>query len=269
MQDKQLDLASYDGLLLEREGKILHVTLNRPDEMNSLSGDRVMELIRLLQDLVGDTESRVVVITGAGKAFSAGADIALLQEHLTRRAYYTEIVHEVKGLIHALLDCPKPIVAKVNGAAIGLGATIALFSDIIFMADEAVIADAHINVGLVPGDGGTVIWPLLVGLPRAKQFLFTGQRIRGKEAERIGLVNASYPRDQLDEKVVEFAKELEAAPPRILHFTKMALNASLKREVSALLDASFAYEALSAYSNDHEEAVMAWVEKRSPKFTGD
>jgi enoyl-CoA hydratase len=265
----RIDLEGYADLRLVRDGAVLNVIFNRPEKMNPVSGRMSLELIRLLRDLVYDPETLVIVLTGAGRAFSAGGDLAVMTENLDHPERFMDAVSEVKDLVHAMIDCPKPIIAKVNGPAMGLGATVALYSDLIFAAENAKIADPHISLGLVPGDGGTVIWPLHIGLPRAKQYLLTGDAITGAEAARIGLINEAVPAEELDTKVEAFAQKLARGSPRAVQFTKMALNQSLKSDVSAFIDAAFAYEVASAFTKDHVEAVKAFHEKRPPKFSGD
>jgi enoyl-CoA hydratase len=265
----KIDFSSYTDLRFEPDERILNVIFNRPDKKNPVSGKMSTELIRLMRELDSDNEFRVVVITGAGTAFSAGGDLAVMKSTLDRPESFLEVIGEVRDLVHALIDCPKPVIAKVNGPAIGLGATVALYCDMIFAAEDARIADPHIALGLVPGDGGAIIWPHLIGLPRAKQYLLTGDPLSGTEAAQIGLINRAVPRADLDKVVREFAQHLAEGPPRVMQLTKISLNVALKREVSALLDTSFAWEVVSAFSKDHKEAVTAWLDKRKPKFTGE
>jgi enoyl-CoA hydratase len=265
----KIDFSSYTDLLFEPDEKVLNVIFNRPDKKNPVSGQMSLDLIRLFRELAHDNEFRAVVVTGAGTAFSAGGDLAVMKATLERPESFLDAITEVRDLVHSMIDCPKPIIAKVNGPAIGLGATVALYCDMIFAAEEAKIADPHISLGLVPGDGGAIIWPLLIGLPRAKQYLLTGDSLTGAEAAQIGLINRAVPRAELDKVVRDFARHVAEGPPRIMQLTKISLNVALKREVSALLDTSFAWEVVAAYSKDHREAVMAWLEKRKPHFTGD
>ena len=265
----KIDFSSYTDLAFEPDGRILNVIFNRPDKKNPVSGQMSLDLIRLLRELAYDEEFRVVVVTGAGTAFSAGGDLAVMKASLERPESFLDAITEVRDLLHALIDCPKPVIAKVNGPAIGLGATVALYCDLIYAAEDARIADPHIALGLVPGDGGAIIWPHLIGLPRAKQYLLTGDPLTGAEAAQIGLINRAVPRADLDKVVRDFALHLADGPPRIMQLTKISLNVALKREVSALMDTSFAWEVVSAYSKDHKEAVMAWLEKRKPQFTGE
>ena len=177
-------------------------------------------------------------------------------------------MQDVKRLIFSLLDCPKPVIAKLNGHAFGLGATIALFCDLVFAVPGAKIADPHVRVGFVAGDGGAVIWPHLVGHARAKEYLLTGRAILAEEAERIGLINRVVPADQIDAVVDEFADELAGGPKLAVQWTKMSINIALKQQAQAILDASVALEALSNMTHDHAEAVTALREKRPPVFTG-
>jgi enoyl-CoA hydratase len=157
----------------------------------------------------------------------------------------------------------------VNGAAIGLGATLALFCDIIFAANHAKIADPHVKVGFVAGDGGAVIWPQLIGYARAKEYLLTGDALTGAQAAQIGLINHAVPAEDLDKAVDEFAQRLAAGASRAIQWTKLSVNIGLKALATSILDASIAYEALSNLTKDHQEAVNAFREKRPPRFTGE
>ena len=263
-----IDFSTYTELLFDRDEKVLTVTLNRPEKMNPVSGKMSLELIRLLRELACDEEFQAIIVTGAGSGFSAGGDLAVMKQNLDRPQAFFDTIIEARDLVHALIDCPKPVIAKVNGPAIGLGATVALFCDMTFAAEDAKISDPHITFGLVPGDGGAIIWPLLIGLPRAKEYLLTGDALTGAEAAKLGLINRAVPREELDQVVRDFARRLTKGPPRIMHFTKLAMNVALKREVSALFDAAYGYEMVAAFSDDHREAVTAWFEKRKPEFTG-
>jgi enoyl-CoA hydratase len=167
-----------------------------------------------------------------------------------------------------MLDCPKPIIAKINGDAIGLGATLALFCDISFAADSARIGDPHVRAGFVAGDGGAVIWPQLIGYARAKEYLLTGTLIQAADAARMGLINYSVPAEELDARVAEFAGKLLNGAMMAIRWTKMSINIGLKQIATATMDASMAYEALSNLSHDHREAVAAFREKRKPIFVG-
>ena len=264
-----MDFASYKAIKLHRDGAVLHATFNRPDSMNAFDDDLHVECERLFIDAATDDATRVLVLTGAGRAFSAGGDIEHMQTLIDRPGLFMHGLMAGKRLISSILDCPKPIIAKVNGAAVGLGATIALFCDIIIAAHHAKIGDPHVKVGFTAGDGGAVIWPQLIGYARAKEYLLTGDLLTGEEAARIGLINRSVPAEELDRTVDEFAQRLAAGAARAIQWTKLSVNVGLKQMVATVLEASFAYEALSNHTADHREAVSAFRDKRPPGFTGE
>jgi len=173
-----------------------------------------------------------------------------------------------KRLIHNMIEVEQPIIAAVNGDAVGLGATLALFCDIIIASEKARFGDPHVRVGLVAGDGGAVIWPLLCGVAKAKEYLMTGDLISAAEAERIGLINHVVPPGEVMPKAMELAHRLANGPTRAIRWTKLACNKRLRDEVNLVLDASLAVETISMLTEDHREAARAFVEKRSPKFKG-
>lgn len=264
-----MDFSKYHDLLFRLEGKVLHLTLNRPDQLNGVNETLDEDLSRVFTDIAGEPDINVVVVTGAGRAFSAGGDMDLLQYTIDHpESFATGALHG-KQMISSILDCPKPIIAKVNGPAVGLGATLALYCDIIFASSYAKFGDPHVSVGFAAGDGGAIIWPQLVGFARAKHYLFTGELIDATEAERIGLINKVLPAEELDAYVDGYAERLANGATRAIQMTKMATNVALKQVVHSALDASFAFEFLSNYTKDHREAVAAFREKRKPVFTGE
>jgi enoyl-CoA hydratase len=263
-----MEFSDYQAIVFRRDGRVLHATFNRPDTLNAVDEQLDEELSRLFGDVAADTETHVLVLTGAGRAFSAGGDIEHMQQVIDEPELFLNGIPRAKHLIHSILDCPKPIIAKVNGPAIGLGATIALFSDLIIAANHAKIADPHVKVGYVAGDGGSVIWPQLIGYARAKEYLFFGDAITGEEAAKIGLINRAVPAEDLDRVVDEYAQRLAKGASRAIQWTKLSVNIGLKQLATSILDASLAYEALSNATKDHQEAVNAFREKRPPRFTG-
>ena len=264
-----MDLDSYRSLALRRDGRVLHASFNRPDTLNAFDAAMQEEFERLLFELPRDDATHVVVLSGAGKAFSAGGDIDQMQSLIDRpQLMYADAVI-ARRLIASFLDVPQPVIAKVNGAAMGLGATLALFSDIVFAARHAKIADPHVRMGFVAGDGGAVIWPQLIGYARAKQYLLTGDAITGEEAAQIGLVNFAYPAEELDAAVDAFAQKLAAGARRAVQWTKATINLGLKQLAASMMDAGMAYEVLSNRTRDHAEAVAAFRAKRTPDFQGD
>jgi enoyl-CoA hydratase len=265
-----MDITSFKSLQMRRDGRVLHVAFNRPETLNAFDDDLHNDFERLLYELPRDDETHVVVITGVGKAFSAGGDIEHMQALIDQPAIsYTEIGVSAKRLVNQLLDVPQPVIAKINGAAIGLGATIALFCDITFAANHAKLADPHVKVGFTAGDGGAAIWPHLIGYARAKQYLLTGDTLTGEEAARIGLVNFAHPAEELDAAVDAFAQRLaNSTARRAVQWTKATINVGLKQVAASVLDTGVAYEMLSNQTRDHAEAVRAFREKRTPDFNG-
>lgn len=263
-----MDLSSYSTLRLERQGRLLRAQFNRPELRNAINKAAHDELARFFVELATDPLTDVVVIAGAGSAFSAGGDFNYIQEMIDDPAKFNDDMPNVKGIVLSMLDCPKVLIAKLNGAAIGLGATIALLCDVIFAAETAKIGDPHVKIGLSAGDGGALVWPHLIGHARAKEYLMTGRAMSATEAERIGLINHAVPAADLDRVVDEFAQELLGGAMRAIQWTKLSVNVGLKQLAHAVLDASVAYEALSNVTADHQEGVRAMQEKRKPRFTG-
>ncbi len=266
-----VDYSKYKAILTEREDKVLTLTLNRPETLNAVSPDMHTELSRIFADIQLDEETNAVVITGAGKAFSAGGDVKGMldrAEAKTKEAPAITRTFEARKIIDDMLDCEKPIIAAVNGPAIGLGATIALFCDVIYASDKARFGDPHVKVGITAGDGGAVIWPLLIGAARAKEFLMTGDIIDAKRAEQIGLVNHVVPHDKLREEAWGFARRMANGPSVAINTTKMSVNKMIKHVSNLVLDYSLSVEMHCFNTEDHVEAARAFVEKREPKFKG-
>ena len=263
-----MDFADYKDIAFARDGKILTITLNRPQRRNAVDARLHEELSRVFFDAAVDPQSEVIVLTGAGEAFCAGGDITWMSDALEDPAMFEALRVEAKKLIAGMLECEKPIICKMNGHAAGLGATIALYSDIIFVSDAARISDPHVSVGLVAGDGGAIVWPMLVGLPVAKRYLLTGDPLSAVEAAALGMINEAVPADQLDAKVTEFARRLAGGATQAIRFTKVVANLPLKQAFHAYIDASVSYETRTSLTTDHREAVLAFAEKRSPKFVG-
>ncbi len=261
-----MDFSNYKTIKFERQGKVLEVIFNRPDKLNAVDEQMHGELACLFADISNDSGCEVIILTGAGRAFSAGCDIDWMQKMIDIPNSFEKTAREAKQIINTLLDCQKPIIAKINGHATGLGATIALFCDVIFASEAAKIGDPHVSVGLVAGDGGAVIWPQLIGYARAKEYLLTGDLISASEASRIGLINYAVPTTDLDAKVKEFADRLAAGATKSISWTKASINIGLKQLVQSVLETSLAYEAMSSRTADHQEAVNAFREKRTAQF---
>ncbi len=263
-----MDYVGYHHLLFSRRGRVLTVTINRPDKLNAVNGPLHEDLARVFYDVAIDDEADIIVLTGAGKCFSAGGDFGWLMDMTTDAAAWERCRVEAKKIIFGLLDCEKPVIAKLNGHAAGLGATIALFCDVIFAGKSVRVSDPHVIVGLVGGDGGAIIWPQLIGYARAKEYLMTGDAIRAEDAARIGLINHAVEDTELDAKVDAFADRLAAGAKQAIRYTKTSVNIGLRQLAHSILDASLAYESMTNFSKDHVEAIRALKEKRAPKFIG-
>jgi enoyl-CoA hydratase len=222
----------------------------------------------VFRDVAADTEADVIVLTGAGDAFSAGGDIVAMQDKIADRSKWVDTVNEAREIFYGMLELEKPLIARVNGAAVGLGATLAVYCDVVIAADTAVFGDPHVKVGLVAGDGGALMWPLLVGFQRAKEYLLTGDNLPAAEAERIGLINHAVPLASLDEKVYGLAERMAKGPRQAVGWTKKAINHTLKQLALSTFEFGISLETQSQLTRDHEEAVKAFVEKRKPRFTG-
>lgn len=258
----------YQTLAITQRANILCVTLNQPDKLNAISPEMEEELLRVFENLRRDRSVDVVILSGAGRVFSAGGD---LNRHPELAADLQKVKQEfelAKRFIHTLLDVEQPIVCRLNGDAIGLGATLALYCDVIVAADTARIGDPHVRVGLVAGDGGAAIWPQLIGYARAKQYLLGGDLVPAPEAQQIGLINFCVPADQLDTVVDKWAERFANGAVNAIKWTKAVINIGLKDQAARMLDAGLGYEALSLRSEDHMEAVKAFQEKRKPVFSG-
>jgi enoyl-CoA hydratase len=262
------DYSRYEGVLVTREDKILTITLNSPETLNAFSKPMHTSMSRIWDDVNDDPDVHVVVLTGAGRAFSAGGNVIAMQQKIDDPGLWEAGMPEARRIVFRMLECDKPVIARVNGHAVGLGATIALLCDIIIAADHAKIGDPHVNAGLVAGDGGALIWPQLIGFARAKEYLFTGDLMTVAEAERIGLINHVVPADQLDEKVYGLARRLAAGAIRSIRWTKQAVNLPLRQLAHSMMDLSLSLETHSNLTKDHHEAVSAFAQKRRPNFTG-
>jgi enoyl-CoA hydratase len=261
-----MDYSRYHHLAVERKDKVLVVSINRPDALNAVNAELHTELSWIFGDIAQDEEAQAVVLTGKGRAFCAGGDAKWFQQMQPRQLDL--LFAEGRKIIIDMLEVPQPIIAAVNGAATGLGATLALFCDVIFASEKAKIGDPHVRMGVVAGDGGAVIWPWLVGPARAKEFLMTGDLVTAQEAERIGLVNHVVPGEELMEKAMAFATRLANGPIRAIRGTKASVNKILRDTANQVLDTSLAVELQCFATEDHKEAVRAFVEKREPKFIG-
>ncbi|WP_421864437.1 enoyl-CoA hydratase/isomerase family protein [Parvibaculum sp.] len=262
-----VDFSHYTRIKASRQGRVLTLALSNPALMNAVDGEMHRELSRIFLDAADDAGSDIIVLTGEGDAFSAGGDLNWMKRGFEAGEKGPDAA-EAKRIIFSLLDLEKPIIAKVRGPAVGLGATIALMCDVIFAGENARFADPHVRAGIVAGDGGAIIWPQLVGYARAKEYLMTGDPVPAREAERIGLVNHVVPEADLDECVAAFAGKLAGGAIQAIKYSKVSVNIGLKQLAHTILDTSIGYEMLTFTTEDHKEAVRAFLDKRKPVFTG-
>lgn len=259
----------YQTMKIERRPNgVAVVTLDRPERLNAVNGRMHAELATFSRDFANDRELRVLVLTGAGRAFCAGGDFGPGDPIGSNPEGPTMMV-EARQIVDHLLECEKPLIAAVNGYAMGLGANVALLCDVVVAGPATVFADTHVNMGIGAGDGGQLIWPFLIGVNRAKYYLMTGDRVTGREAVELGLANFYVEdKDQLLPRALEIADRLAAGAPQAIAASKMAVNAYLRSVSSMVMPISLKYEELSMKTEDHREAVAAFQEKRAPKFTG-
>jgi enoyl-CoA hydratase len=260
-------LAVYEDLTTirtERRDGVLWTSLHRPERLNAFDARLHADVTLLLERIASDDSVAVVVLQGTGEAFSAGGDLRWFQN--MTQPDLDALFHEARRIVQALLAIEQPLVASTRGPVIGLGATIALMCDFVVAADDSVFADPHVQIGVVAGDGGAAIWPLLCGLGRAKRYLMLGDQIDANEAERIGLVDWVVPASDVQARTDELATRLRNGPLQAIRGTKKALNKHLERAVADTLDLSLAVEKACFHSRDHEEAVNAFLEKRAPNY---
>ena len=259
---------SLTHIELETHGSVLRVIIDRKDSsVNAIDQQLHDDLCTLMTWLRGAHGFRTVVLTGRGKAFSAGGDYGWFPE-LRAPGALEDLRRAGKQLIWDMLDVEVPIIASVNGPAMGLGATIALLSDTVFMSEDAVIGDPHVRVGIVAGDGGTAIWPLALGPALAKRYLLTGDPITAQQAMSMGLVTHVSSATDLDRDAMEFAQRLASGAPLAIRYTKLAVNAWMKTVLATAFDVATPYEIITMQSDDHREALAAIEKGRKAEFRG-
>lgn len=238
-------------LSVRAEGDVRIVTLNRPERLNSVSAELHQRLSEVWREIAGDPRARAVVLTGAGRAFSAGGDLDHLRDHHSDPALRRRSIHFDRIIQTEMVRFPLPVIAAVNGPAVGLGCSLALGCDLVLMAHDAYLADPHISVGLVAGDGGVTLWPLLTSLLRVKEFLFTGDRIPATTAVELGLANRVVPAEDLQREALTLARRLAAQPAEALRRTKLALSELIEHVSTGAMEAALLAEQETMTSPDH------------------
>jgi len=261
-----VDYSRYNHIRSQRAGAILTLTMDHPP-MNAAGFALHEELSRIFYDVAQD-DCDVVVLTGAGRAFSAGGDLDEMLGNCDRPARMAEMMVRAPHIINAMLALDVPVIARVNGHAMGLGATLALLCDVAIMVDSAKIADPHVSMGLSPGDGGAMLWPLLIGYARARHHLLTGDPLTGAEAATIGLIHCAVPADELDGAVDAYAQRLVKGATFAIKATKRSINLALRAQAQSLADAHAGIETLTLLSEDHREAILSFKDKRPATFKG-
>jgi enoyl-CoA hydratase len=213
------------NLRVEVKDRILTLSLHNPDKLNANTPAMHAAMTRIWDEINDDRDVSLVIFTGTGdRAFSAGGDPAELKKMRDDPEAWWNTIVEARRIITRMLECDKPVIARVNGHAVGLGASLALCSDIIIAVEDIRIGDPHVGIGLVCGDGGALLWPQYLGYPKAKELLFTGELLTGRQAAELGLINYAVPREELDAKVGEIAQKILAQAPRAIRLTKSTMN---------------------------------------------
>src|SRR5215470_10781442 len=261
-----MDYTQYQHLTFERKANgVVLITINRPEVLNATNDRLHWELTQVWLTLDADDDARVAVVTGAGRAFSAGGDLQMVEANARDPRRLARTVREASDLVYNMLNLDKPIVSAINGVAVGAGLVVALLSDVSIMSETARFTDGHTRLGVAAGDHAAIIWPLLCGMAKARYYLLTSDFLDGKEAERIGLVSLCVPRDEVLAKAWEVADKLAAGSQNAVRWTKRALNNWL-RQAGPIFDQSLALEMLSFMGPDVREGARAIREKRPPRF---
>ena len=261
-----MDYADFRHLTFEsKPNGVLLVTINRPEVLNAANARLHWEFTQIWPVVDADPKTRVVVVTGAGKAFSAGGDLSLVEDMAGNPDALTRTMREASDLVYNMINLDKPVVSAINGVAVGAGLVVALMADVSIIAETARFTDGHTRLGVAAGDHAAILWPLLCGMAKAKYYLLTADFIDGREAERIGLVTMCLPPDQVMPKALEVADRLARGSQISIQWTKRALNNWL-RQAGPIFDQSLALEMLSFSYPDVREGVKAIREKRTPVF---
>jgi 2-(1,2-epoxy-1,2-dihydrophenyl)acetyl-CoA isomerase len=258
----------YQTLFQLRSGAVATVTLNRPEARNALDIVMRRELAAVLDEVEADKDARVLILTGAGGHFCSGGDVKTMRQKRHTAAEGRGSVELLNALVLRLVNFPKPTIAMVDGYAVGAGSNLALCCDLIVASDRARFGELFWRIGLVPDGGGTWLLPRVVGLARAKELIFTADVIDAAEAERIGLVNRVVPSADLARATHTLAEKIAAGPPGVLKMAKHMVNRAATSDLASALDLEAFSQGIAIASEDHQEGLAAFFEKRPPRFTG-
>jgi enoyl-CoA hydratase len=250
------------NIILEKEAGIAKITFNRPDALNALNNQTRLEFRNAMKEVENDNDIKVLIITGAGRAFIAGSDIKELKSTTPLEA------HDITRLGEIIENLDKPVIAAVNGFALGGGCEIAMACDIIIASEKAKFGQPEVNIGVIPGGGGTQRWQRVVGVYKAKELIFTGEIIDAKEAERIGLVNRVVAVDELETVVKEMANKIAAKSSAAIRLAKAAINRGMRTNLETGLEYEKELYSLSLTTEDKAEGIDAFIEKREPRYKG-
>lgn len=267
---EQFDITQvqYQRFEFNRQEGVLTACIVSDSPVNAVDAIMHEELARVFIDLQRDSLSDIIILTANGRAFCAGGDMAWFEEQISDPYSFQQIGWDAKQIVSSQLQMEKPLICKLNGTAAGLGASIALLSDIIVADERAMIGDPHVKVGLVAGDGGALIWPQLIGYAKAKELLLTGDMLTADEAEKLGLINHVAAAGEMDAVVDRIVSKIMANPRWAVRWTKTVTNIPLRALAAQIMEASVAWEVASNTLEDRKEAVQAFVEKRKANLSG-
>lgn len=261
-------MSEFETLIVERDGYVTTLTMNRPEKKNAMSWKMFKELRTFFEDVADDPEVRCIVVTGAAGAFCTGADLSDPENVVSTAMETADRMRFLHGLVEAIVDCPKPTVAKVTGVAAGAGCNLAFGCDLVVASTEARFIEIFVKRGLVVDFGGTWTLTRMLPLNKAKELVFLGDEFSAEEADRLGLLNRLCAPDEVDAVTKDLASRLSALPPRTLSLIKRNMNRAADGTLQTVLDDEALTQAMCFTSEDTREAVMAFLDKREPRFTG-
>ena len=260
------DYSKYEHILFDIKDGVALLTINRPEVYNATNFKLHNELSKVWLDLGQDDDVRVVVITGAGTAFSAGGDFDLIQDSIGNAKVISGTMEEARDIVHNMINLDKPVISAINGVAVGAGLAVAMLADISIASDKARFTDGHVRLGVAAGDHAAVIWPMLIGMAKAKYYLLTCDFLDGTEAERIGLISQVVPHDDLMDRAMDVANRLAKGSQQALKYTKRSLNQWLRQAEHTAFYYSLSLEMLGFFGEDVQEGLNSVRERRDPQF---